>query len=177
MRSKILFSNKHLFSKFIVDIAPLEEYNSSINREEKKTMMNRKNVMKRAWEIAKAASAKYGYSARSFFVMSLKMAWAEAKAPKKPVSERIEELEELGFKRWQKGNMDRLYINANMIGLTLIYYKTGNVKEAYWNGDRISNCCGNRYKYAKTFIDVKTGIVYSDYPELKEAAEKLAKIA
>lgn len=41
-----------------------------------------KNVMVRAWEIAKAAVVKFGGKVREYFAAALKMAWAEAKAPK-----------------------------------------------------------------------------------------------
>lgn len=82
-------------------------------------------------------------------------------------------LEGKGFKRWQKGNLDRLYINAKELGLECTYYKTGNISSAYFNGEQISNAQGGRYKAAKTYIDVKTGRVRSDYPTLQEAAEQL----
>ena len=137
-----------------------------------------KGIMNRAWEIAKAASAKYGYSAKEFFALALKAAWAEAKAPKqKTVAERIEELESLGFKRWQKGTFDRLYINADVLGLVCEYYKSGSIHAAYFKGERISNSEGYRMKSAKTFIDVKTGMLYSDNATLKAAAMELAKVA
>ena len=74
----------------------------------------------------------------------------------------IKALEEKGFNRWQKGNLDRLYVNATMLGLVCEYYKTGNIKTAYFCEGLISNCQARRMKAAKTFIDVKTGTVYSD---------------
>lgn len=37
------------------------------------------NVMKKAWEIAKAAVAKFGGKARDFFALSLKEAWKQAR--------------------------------------------------------------------------------------------------
>lgn len=137
-----------------------------------------KKIMSRAWEIAKEAAKKYNDSAKVFFAEALKAAWAEAKKPEiKPVAERIEELEQLGFKRWQKGTMDRLYINAWNLGLECAYYKTGSIKDAWFNGESISNSEGYRMKAAKTYIDVKTGRVYSDNYSLEQAAKKLAKIA
>lgn len=90
--------------------------------------------------------------------------------------ERIEQLEALGFKRWTKGAYDRLYINAGTLGLVCAYYNTGNVKSAEFNGEYVSNCEARRMKAAKTFIDIKTGRLYSDNDKLKEAAMKLAKI-
>lgn len=91
--------------------------------------------------------------------------------------ERIKELEELGFTRWQKGGMDRLYINANVLGLVVHYRKTGSICDAWFNGESISHAEGYRMKAAKTYIDVKTGVCYSDNNQLKKAAEELAKIA
>ena len=89
---------------------------------------------------------------------------------------RIAELIEKGFNRWTKGNLDRLYINAAQLGLVCSYYKTGNISGAEFCGESISNSQARRYKAAKTFIDIKTGRVYSDYPMLEEAARKLAEL-
>ena len=88
--------------------------------------------------------------------------------------ERIAELEKMGFKRWTKGNMDRLYINAAQLGLVCEYYKTGNVRYAEFQGNGISNCEARRMKAAKTFVDIKTGKVYSDSTTLERAAAQLA---
>lgn len=38
-----------------------------------------KNVMTRAWEIAKAGAAKFGGKVKEYFAAALKMAWAEAR--------------------------------------------------------------------------------------------------
>ncbi|KYG88971.1 hypothetical protein A0U40_14845 [[Bacillus] sp. KCTC 13219] len=40
-----------------------------------------KNVMTRAWEIAKEGAAKFGGKAKEYFAVALKMAWAETKKP------------------------------------------------------------------------------------------------
>ena len=87
--------------------------------------------------------------------------------------QQIQSLMEKGFKRWAKGNLDRLYINATQLGLVLTYYKTGNIRSAAFNGDPISNSEGRRMKEAKTFIDVKTGCVYSDNNALKNAVQEM----
>jgi hypothetical protein len=89
---------------------------------------------------------------------------------------RIAELENLGFSRWTKGNLDRMYINAAQLGLVCSYYKTGNISSAEFQGESISNCQARRYKAAKTFIDIKTERVFSDQPALKIAAAELAGI-
>lgn len=87
--------------------------------------------------------------------------------------EMIHSLEEKGFKRWQKGSMDRLYINACNLGLTVERYNTGNIKRAYFNGESVSNSEGRRMITAKTYIDVKSGRVYSDNDTLKRAVMAL----
>ena len=87
--------------------------------------------------------------------------------------QRIAELEAKGFKRWTKGTYDRLYINASVLGLVCDYYKTGNIHYATFNGEEVSNSEARRMKASKTFVDVKTGMVYSDNKYLKEAAEAL----
>ena len=79
----------------------------------------------------------------------------------------ITKLIDNGFKRWTKGNYDRLYINASNLGLVCEYYNTGNVKHAEYNGVGISNCEARRMKAANTFIDIKTGRIYSDNETLK----------
>ena len=89
---------------------------------------------------------------------------------------KVKELEQLGFKRWTKGNMDRLYINATQLGLDCEYYKTGNISGADFKGERISNSEARRMKAAKTYIDIQTGRVLSDNETLKLAAQKLAGI-
>ena len=85
----------------------------------------------------------------------------------------IAALEKKGFNRWTKGNMDRLYINASMLGLELTYYKTGNVSGAWFNGEEISNTRGREYKEAKTYINIETGAVISSVSTLKDAAQEL----
>lgn len=90
--------------------------------------------------------------------------------------ERISELTTLGFKRWTKGNMDRLYINASTLGLECDYYNTGNIHYATFRGKSISNNMARGMKFAKTYIDIKTGIVHSDSYTLEQAAKELAGI-
>lgn len=87
----------------------------------------------------------------------------------------ITKLEKNGFNRWTKGDHDRLYINATLLGLECSYYKTGNISSAHFNGELISNAEGYRLKGAKTYVDVATGEVCSTRDDLKDAAETLVK--
>lgn len=54
-----------------------------------------------------------------------------------------EKLEALGLTHWIKGDMDRIYINNKdlkaVFGLEIEYYKSGNIKSATLNGDKLSN--------------------------------------
>jgi hypothetical protein len=52
-----------------------------------------------------------------------------------------EQLEAAGGRYWEKGEMHRVYFNSlsERIGLSLSFYKTGNISSASLNGDGISN--------------------------------------
>lgn len=121
-------------------------------------------IMKRAWEIKREDSSYV-------FAICLKLAWAEAK-----VSERIEELQEKGFSRWTKGNFDRLYINADKLGLEADHYKSGSIRSAYFQGEKISNSQAGRMFAAKTYVDVKTGRIHGTNGVLVKIAANLADV-
>ena len=89
----------------------------------------------------------------------------------------IAELEKQGFNRWTKGAMDRLYVNASMLGLDCTYYNTGNISSADFCGEHISNSQARKMKAAKTYIDIKTGKAHSDSYTLECKAEELLKAA
>lgn len=73
--------------------------------------------------------------------------------------EQIEALQGMGFRRWTKYGKDRLYANAEAIGLELDYYKTGNISDAMLNGEQISNCKARKILSAIDggYIDILTG--------------------
>lgn len=73
-----------------------------------------KNVMTRAWQIAKAAATETGKKASLFFREALKMAWAEAKAPtEKSVNTKLAKAGISATARaW--GDTGRIYININV---------------------------------------------------------------
>ncbi len=79
----------------------------------------------------------------------------------------IEALVNAGFKRWQKGGYDRLYISAAKLGLMM------DENGATFMGDPIDQKEGMRMKAAKTYIDVKTGEVFSGHETLESAAGAL----
>ena len=132
-----------------------------------------KQMMKRAWEIAKRAAEKFGGRAMEYIALAMKEAWKEIKTMKKDITERIEELEAMGFRRWQKNGMDRMYINAGALGLICTYYKSGNISSAEFAGERVSNSEGYRLKSAKTYIDLKLKRLVSDSARLAAAAAEM----
>lgn len=69
----------------------------------------------------------------------------------------IKALESKGFHRWTKGDYDRLYANAEDFGLYTETYKSGSIKYAELNGQKISNAAAVRILSAKIYIDVATG--------------------
>lgn len=74
----------------------------------------------------------------------------------------IERLEEMGAKRWTKGNHDRLYLSncgAEIIGLEVSRYNTGNISSATLNGEKISNSKAYDVlsSFEKAYIDLSTG--------------------
>ena len=72
---------------------------------------------------------------------------------------RIEELEALGFKRRKDEKGDRLYINAEQLGL-----EYNNLKYSRFNDCFISGGKAERLKNAEPYINVKKrkGWVYSN---------------
>ena len=114
-------------------------------------MTTKKEIMSKAWEIAREGQKEFGGKVTEYFNEALKMAWAQAKN-----TIDIDALEKKGFNRWTKGNMDRLYFNIEKSGyLDVDYYKTGNVRSAYLNGERISNAEAYRLMSVKCFINLK----------------------
>ena len=76
--------------------------------------------------------------------------------------EMISKLESMGGKRWQKGNMDRIYFNAATLGLTCTYHKTGSISSAMFGDEEISNNHAGKLKAAKTYVDVERQQIVSD---------------
>lgn len=113
----------------------------------------KKEIMVNAWKLAREGQKKFGGKVTEYFAEALKMAWAQAEN-----TIDVDALEKKGFNRWTKGNMDRLYFNIEKSGyLDVDYYKTGNMRSAYLNGERISNAEAYRLMSVKCFIDLKNG--------------------
>lgn len=123
--------------------------------------MTRQEIMSKAWTLARQGQERFGGKLRQYISSALQIVWKESKTMKE-VKDRIEELEGMGFKRWQKNGMDRLYINYASVGIEINHYNTGNICYCAIDGDRVSNSEGRRIADSKTWIDVNTGILHSN---------------
>lgn len=85
----------------------------------------------------------------------------------------IAALEEKGFKHWTKGDKDRMYVDAEKLGLKVQKYGSGAVKRAEWDGEKISNRDGAAMLHAKTYLDLTDMSVHSDDSDLLAAAEAI----
>lgn len=73
----------------------------------------------------------------------------------------IKKLEAKGFKRWTKGEHDRLYANVENFGLELHHYNSGNISGATLNGEKISNSYGAEIKRNTSIhLNVNDGKLY-----------------
>lgn len=69
------------------------------------------------------------------------------------IMDNIEALEKLGFKRWQKNGMDRMYINASALGL--------DAEAQTFKGEKISRSLCAAMMAAKTYIDINDKMIVS----------------
>lgn len=76
----------------------------------------------------------------------------------------------LGFNRWQKGSIDRLYINAQDLGLEIEWVGPG-ISEATLCGAEITPTEAFRLREAKTYIKLPEGKAYSDDIRLAQLAQ------
>ncbi|MEK5038750.1 hypothetical protein [Sporosarcina sp. FSL K6-3457] len=101
-----------------------------------------KNVMTKAWEIAKEGAAKFGGKAVEYFAEALRMAWAEVKT----VNEKVEIVLAPGsrkHKSWlarivgphAKWKFDRVFLDSEMEDAKVFNVENG-VYEACDGGDR-----------------------------------------
>ena len=73
-------------------------------------------------------------------------------------AETIAKLEAAGFNRWTKNGMDRLYVNADVLGLEVKVAKSGNAAgEGAWCGSEVCKQDANDILHSKVWIDVATG--------------------
>ena len=132
-----------------------------------------KSIMKNAWEIARKAASEFGGKASQYIAEALRMAWAAAR---RNIVDRIADLERMGFRRWQKNGMDRMYINASTLGLICSYHKSGTISYAEFGGEYVSNSEARRMSGAKTYIDLIHKCIVSNSARLAAAAADLVGV-
>ena len=150
-------------------------------------MTNLKNIMTRAWEIAREAVANFGGKVREYIAEAMKMAWAETRSA---VDENVvNSLIARGAKRWSKGGHDRLYLNRagnDLANIKLEYNKKGKWQNPTLDGEYLSNRGYGKVsnQIYNAYIDLKTGILeldvnYNDDARLAEVVilSNLAKLA
>lgn len=78
------------------------------------------------------------------------------------------------FKRWQKGDQDRLYINIEKLYNMEVGYrnKSGRVRDVKIDGVEININVANKMLTETAYIDVKTGRIYA---REEETVRKLRK--
>ena len=88
--------------------------------------------------------------------------------------EAMDALKKVGFTRWQKNGKDRLYINADSLGLEITWGKRmGQVESASFQGEDISKLYASELRSAKTYVDVKTQEIIGTVKILKDIATNL----
>jgi len=111
--------------------------------------INKSELMKTAWNIAKAAAVKFNDSAKAFFSEALKISWKSLKGNALVVNV-VDALKKIG-KEWKQGDHHRIYLNdlSKFIGNAEFTYKEKrnlsgcsayyNVKNENWYVDDIAN--------------------------------------
>lgn len=136
--------------------------------------MTKKEIMIKAWKIAREGQKAFGGKVREYFAQALKMAWAQAKNEID-----VEALEKKGFSRWTKGDMDRLYFNIQRSGhMEVDHYNTGNISYASVDGEEISHRFAGQILSVKCFIDLKNDnqlVIQYGGPEAREVVENVVK--
>lgn len=100
--------------------------------------MTKSEIFRKAHALTKSA-IRAGDDYRATFGAALKSLMSE------PV-DALKALTAAGGTLWEKSGMRRIYFNnlAALMGLSISYYKTGNISSARHNGERISNGAAGR---------------------------------
>jgi hypothetical protein len=121
--------------------------------------MNKSEMFKKAHQIARDIVAKVG----NYFIafrFALKEVWNMIKENKITM---VEKLEALGLTHWVAGDHDRIYIKRDyfekVFGLKIERYKSGSIKHAWLNGEKISNNKAWNYTYKNIYFDCKANEV------------------
>lgn len=111
-------------------------------------------IMTRAHKIARTLEGDY--AARMSF--ALRQVWAEVRNDGKAMEQR---LVEIGGNLWERHGHRRVYFNYNtlaeLLGMKLEFYNTGNIRAAWMDGERVSNTHARGY-----YWDLRNGKIWYD---------------
>lgn len=86
-------------------------------------------------------------------------------------------IEKKGFKRWTKGDNDRLYIQAWQLPFVKTNWKKNGKKILSLFGEELSYTKSSQLNHAQFYIDVKTGeaVTSIEWAKTKEEFENFVK--
>lgn len=87
----------------------------------------------------------------------------------------IDKLIARGGNRWAKGSYDRIYFDAEVLGLECDFYKSGSVSYAAINGERISNSRATELLRCRSYVDVTTGAIVTGSDVLRDLLTALVE--
>lgn len=89
----------------------------------------------------------------------------------------LRKLNEYGFRRWTRDDMDRMYISAADLGFDYLESSSGEIELARFQGRDVGHRVARRMHEAKTFLDLNTMTVHSPFPDLaRQAAWRVAYV-
>lgn len=145
-----------------------QKYSCIIKITKQTEVIDMKNVMVRAWEIAREGAARFGGKAVEYIAVALKMAWAEVKKGSKKVTVRTT-MGSKHHKSWVarivgthvRWGLDREFVDA--------------VEENDWDG-KVFELCDGIYEVCnagdREFIKVENGAI--EYIEIEEVKAAVA---
>lgn len=110
----------------------------------------KKKVMSRAWRLARQGAEKFGGSAKEYFAISLKMAWAEVKAEEAVAEEKEEAIDEKF--------LEKISINVEEAVSSLPAITVGSPKQIAW----AENIRKNAYMCLNNIITSAVVLGYND---------------
>lgn len=80
---------------------------------------------------------------------------------------KVDTLTDLGCKRWQKNNMDRVYLSETLLhqllDIKVTYYNTGNISSFSQNGEALSNTQGSKVLHSLAYCKFYYDLVSDSY--------------
>ena len=117
--------------------------------------MTNSEIFKKAHAAARATVKLVG-DYRIAFRFALKEIYMSIKTE---VVSMQDKLVNLGLKVWEKGDMERIYINSEnlkaVFGLEISFYKSGSIKKAFLNGEKLSNRQAGLLFKQNVYFDIK----------------------